>query len=197
MPDGCGLPRAPACGQAAALLGGALYAFAAPKLFYAALGQGNIASSQWIPFAMLYIVRAALPGGRARDAALAALFVALQAYAELSYATFLALFAAAAVLWGLIRALRTGTRKGAVNLLGRFLLIALLAGLALTPMLLNMLPDMRTEGNFLTSGGGFTDLFSADLAGYLLPTQLHPVFGDVIRGLPTTQPHAQTAATCP
>ncbi len=173
-------------GQVAALLGGALYAFAAPKLFYAALGQGNIASSQWIPFAMLYIVRAALPGGRARDAALAALFVALQAYAELTYATFLALFAAAAALWGLIQTLRTAPGSSTANaarLLGRFLLIALLAGLALTPMLLNMLPDMRAEGNFLTAGGGFADLFSADLAGYLLPTQLHPVFGDVIRGI--------------
>jgi hypothetical protein len=89
-------------GRAAALLGGLLYAFAAPKLFYAALGQGNIASSQWIPFAVLYIVRTALPDGRPRDAAMAALFIALQAYAELTYATFLALFAALAALWGLI-----------------------------------------------------------------------------------------------
>ena len=38
-------------------LAGALYAFASSKLFYAALGQGNIASSQWAPFAALYIVR--------------------------------------------------------------------------------------------------------------------------------------------
>ena len=40
-----------------AFLAGALYAFASSKLFYAALGQGNIASSQWAPFAALYIVR--------------------------------------------------------------------------------------------------------------------------------------------
>ena len=45
-----------------AFLAGALYAFASSKLFYAALGQGNIASSQWVPFAALYIVRTARPG---------------------------------------------------------------------------------------------------------------------------------------
>ena len=47
-----------------AFLAGALYAFASTKLFYAALGQGNIASSQWVPFAALYIVRTVRPGGR-------------------------------------------------------------------------------------------------------------------------------------
>ena len=44
-----------------------------------------------------------------------------------------------------------------------------------------MLPDLRAEGDFLTSGGGFADIFSADLAGYAVPTQLHPLLGGVIR----------------
>ena len=77
-----------------------MYAFASSKLFYAALGQGNIASSQWIPFAALYIMRAARPGGKMRDAALAALFLALQAYAEMTYASFLLVFAWAGVSMG-------------------------------------------------------------------------------------------------
>jgi Interleukin-like EMT inducer len=199
----------------AAFLGGVLYAFASSKMFYAALGQGNIASSQWIPFAVLYMVRAARPGGRAHDAVLAALFLALQAYAELTYASFLLIFALLAALWGLVRGFGhqvLGTRdhvsgtgyqqvsgQGSVGalsrnsgqpkpqvpnpwlLIARFLLIALLFLLAVTPFLANMLPDLRAEGDFFASGGGFSDLFSADLAGYALPTQLHPVLGDVIR----------------
>ena len=44
-----------------------------------------------------------------------------------------------------------------------------------------MLPDLRAEGDFLTSGGGFADIFSADLAGYAAPTQLHPLLGGLIR----------------
>jgi hypothetical protein len=164
----------------AAFVGGALYAFASAKIFYAALGQGNIASSQWIPFAALYTVRAARPGGRTHDAVLAALFMGLQAYAELTYASFLLIFAVLVALWGLVRALRHGAEK-AWRLIGRFLLIALLFLLAVIPFLANMLPDLRAEGDFFASGGGFSDQFSADLVGYTLPTQLHPLLGDSIR----------------
>jgi hypothetical protein len=160
----------------AAFLGGALYAFASSKMFYAALGQGNIASSQWIPFAALYLLRAARRDGRSRDAGMAALFLVLQAYAELTYASFLLLFAVLVALWGLLRSLAKPW-----SLIARFLLIGLLFTLGIAPFLANMLPDLRAEGDFFASGGGFSDQFSADLAGYALPTQLHPVFGDVIR----------------
>ena len=172
-------------------LAGALYAFASSKLFYAALGQGNIASSQWVPFAALYIVRAARPGGKAHDAALAALFLALQAYAEMTYASFLLVFAGLAFVWGggtLIRRQRDsakkrlhGTRRVITHHVARFTFLAVLFALAISPLLANMLPDLRTEGDFLTSGGGFADIFSADLAGYAVPTQLHPLLGGVIR----------------
>ena len=225
----------------AAILGGALYAFASAKLFYAALGQGNIASSQWIPFAILYIVRAARRDGRPRDALLAALFVTLQAYAELTYASFLGIFAALAVVWrvlGMMKTPRQVEDSGVLNLfsgspgqfplpgappvrslpagrrmkinpsavlcvicglfsgqntagqdrnasLGRFLarmaLLAALVAIGCAPILANMLPDLMTEGDFFTSGGGFADIFSADLAGYALPTQLHPLLGGIIR----------------
>jgi hypothetical protein len=186
-----------------AFFGGLLYAFASAKLFYAALGQGNIASSQWIPFAALYLLRMARPGGRLRDVALAALFFVLQAYAELTYASFLALWA---VAWGLLAILRAvlharrdatadethqvpgtsevpGTWWAILRPIARFALLALLVAAGIAPILANMLPDLRAEGDFFTSGGGFADLFSADLAGYALPTQLHPLLGGAIRDL--------------
>ena len=174
-----------------AFLAGALYAFASSKLFYAALGQGNIASSQWVPFAALYIVRTARPGGKARDAALAALFLALQAYAEMTYASFLLVFAGLAFVWGgvtLVRRQRHPAQTSAhparrviTHYVARFTFLAALFALAIAPLLANMLPDLRAEGDFLTSGGGFADIFSADLAGYVVPTQLHPLLGGVIR----------------
>jgi hypothetical protein len=171
----------------AAFLGGALYAFASAKLFYAALGQGNIASSQWIPFAALYLVRLARGQGGARPALLAALFTALQAYAELTYASFLLVFAAVAALWGASRLAHTPSRGVPFAcrfspFVLRFALWAALVLLALTPVLANMLPDLAAEGDFFTAGGGFTDIFSADLAGYAAPTQLHPLLGGWIQG---------------
>ncbi|MCX7669329.1 MAG: hypothetical protein N2439_04575, partial [Anaerolineae bacterium] len=174
----------------AAMIGALLYAFASAKLFYAALGQGNIASSQWIPFAVLYILRATRRRGRPRDAALAALFIVLQAYAELTYASFLGIFLVVAILWQIgaaVKASRAGTLRAKAGRLtsmwARVALLVALCGIGLTPILLNMLPDLAAEGDFFTAGGGFADIFSADLAGYLLPTQLHPVFGDFTRRL--------------
>jgi hypothetical protein len=169
--------------HAAAFVAGALYAFASAKLFYAALGQGNIASSQWAPFAALYILRTARAGGRNRDAALAALFLALQAYAELTYASFLLIFATLALIAGVHRASRgkRRRRREMAVVTGRFAAMGILFVLAIAPVLANMLPDLRAEGDFFTSGGGFADVFSADLVGYLVPTQLHPLLGGIVR----------------
>jgi hypothetical protein len=187
------LPSSPTSSFAmAAFLGGCLYAFASSKLFYASLGQGNIASSQWVPFAALYILRATRPAGRTRDATLAALFLVLQAYAEQTYASFLLIFALLAVMWGLVCAMQAGRRRpgvppGARRRLAPFVLrLALLGALSLfgiAPFLANMLPDLRVEGDFFTAGGGFADLYSADLVGFVLPTQLHPLLGGAIRQL--------------
>jgi hypothetical protein len=186
--------------ELAAFTGGAFYAFASAKMFYAALGQGNIASSQWVPFAALYIVRAGRAQGRWRDVVMAALFVALEAYAELTYASFLAIFAGVVLIWRLAgdwrrRATRPGTTDqerteadghrpataGSVAVLARFALLAVLSGIAILPFVANMVPDLRAEGDFFGSGGGFADIFSADLAGYLMPTQLHPLLGNLAR----------------
>jgi len=185
---------------AAAFLAGLLYAFSSSKLFYAALGQFNIASSQWIPFALLYIVRSGRPGARLRQPLLAALFLLLQAYAELTYASFLVIFIGlfagyrlaqiALRGWKERRARKAGEEGGRgqggrelISLVRNLALIGLLFVIGLTPVLANMLPDMRAEGDFLVEGGGFADIYSADLAGFALPTQLHPLLGDVVRGL--------------
>ncbi len=53
--------------------------------------------------------------------------------------------------------------------------------IGLVPYLLNMLPDMRAEGDFLVEGGGFSDIFSVDVLGFLFPTQLHPLLGVIAR----------------
>ncbi|MEZ4559150.1 MAG: hypothetical protein R2851_11150 [Caldilineaceae bacterium] len=50
-------PSPARCDLLGALAAGLVYGFASSKLFYAALGQFNIASSQWIPFCVLYLLR--------------------------------------------------------------------------------------------------------------------------------------------
>ena len=89
-----------------AFVAGLVYGFASSKLFYASLGQFNIASSQWIPFFALYLLcipwsRTATQGFRA--ALMAGLFLIFQTWAELTYATFLVIFSVLAFIYALIQ----------------------------------------------------------------------------------------------
>ncbi|MEX1018037.1 MAG: interleukin-like EMT inducer domain-containing protein [Litorilinea sp.] len=179
-----------------AIVAGIIYAFASSKLFYPALGQFNIASSHWIPFCALYLLQMAhapTAAGRARAAALAGLFLVFQAWSELTYASFLIIFGLLLFGGWLLQILRTRHRaptQGATRsqALGAWLTSGLIFGavfaVGLAPFLAAMLPDLRAEGDFFGMGGGFADIFSADLMGYLFPTMLHPWWGEWASRLP-------------
>ena len=167
--------------QVGAFVAGFVYAFASSKLFYAALGQFNIASSHWIPFTILYLWKMKEQPARRRYPLLAGLFLAFQAWAELTYASFLLIFIAFFALWMFASARwrRADISRGLRNLAW----VSLVFFVGLAPILANMIPDLRTEGDFFTSGGGFADVFSADLAGYLVPTMHHPLLGGMVHRL--------------
>lgn len=186
----CRLPLAPCPLPLASFFAGLIYAFSSCKLFYASLGQFNVASSQWIPFAVLYVLRAGRDR-RLRSAVLAALFLLFQAYAELTFASFLLLFIALYAFYEVFRRACASRQLRITHYESHFrpflrnlLLLAVLFLLGVIPFLVNMLPDLRAEGDFFTSGGGFADVFSADLAGYLWPTQLHPLLGQLAAASP-------------
>ncbi len=157
--------------------GGLLYAFASGKLAYAALGQWNIASSQWIPYYVLCLLQMGDNPRRWRYPLLAAVFMLLQAYAELTYASFLVLFTALWALWHLVARFRSGEL---LRLAGNLVLIGCVVAVGLLPVLVMMVPDLMVEGDIFVEKGGFADVFSADLLGYLVPTMYHPLFGSLV-----------------
>jgi len=168
--------------EVAAWLGGFVYGFASPKIFYAALGQFNIASSQWMPFYVLYLVRAFRTPRRWREWAMAALFLAFQAWSELTYASFLVIFTLAYALgWCVVRLWRRRGRA-CLRAVPGLVLLGALTLLAVSPIIGAMLPDMLAEGDFLVEGSGFAETFSADLLSFWLPTQLHPWVGEAVAG---------------
>ncbi len=179
----------------AALFAGLFYAFASAKLFYAALGQFNIASSQWIPFAVLFVVRL-MRSATARQAVvagfMAGFFMVLQAWAELTYASFLLIFFALTFVWWAVARISDAYRRGTSvtapagvnNYSTGVVVAAVVFVVGVSPFLIAMLPDLRTQVDLFSSGGGFADVFSADIMGYLVPTRLHPIFGGFAATLP-------------
>ena len=162
------------------LVAGCIYGFASCKLFYASLGQFNIASSQWIPFFVLFLLRMGRNPKRLRYPVLGGLFLTMQAWAEMTFASFLLIFTGLYALW--LAAVKP--RRQALTFLGGLLLMLALFAVGISPMLAAMLPDLRAEGDFWVRGTGFAEVFSADPVGLLLPTRLHPLFGKLVDRFP-------------
>ncbi|MFQ5577708.1 MAG: interleukin-like EMT inducer domain-containing protein, partial [Anaerolineae bacterium] len=161
-----------------AALAGFMVAFASSKLFYVSLGQYTMASTHWIPFAALYFIKMRRRPGEWRWPALCALFLVLQAYTEMIYASFLVIFMALYWLYWLAadrerRVLRPVYLRSAG-------LLAVLFGLGISPIMAAMLPDLQTGEGLLVVRGGFAGAFSADLLGFFIPTMRHPWLGGLV-----------------
>ncbi|MEZ4635481.1 MAG: hypothetical protein R2856_11025 [Caldilineaceae bacterium] len=115
-----------------------------------------------------------------------------QAWSELTYASFLLIFVGIYFVWQVVASAPGGSTQGMLRRLGLslrrqlppFLLMGAVTVAGLAPFLWAMAADLRLEGDFFASGGGFADIFSADLMGYLLPTRLHPLLGAWAAQLP-------------
>jgi hypothetical protein len=183
-----------------AAIAGGFYAFASNKLFYVALGQYNIASCHWVPFAILYVLRTRRDPLHLKNPLMAGLFLTLQAWAELTYASFLLVFMGLYWIWEMgygmwdVRYGMWNNKRSRnhspftihhslftiIPHLRAALIIALTFAIGLSPILAQMLPDLLAEGDFLVEGSGFADTFSADLLGFIVPTMRHPLLGNLV-----------------
>jgi len=151
----------------AAFLAGLVYAFGSNRAIYAALGHYNFVTSQWVPFYILYLLKT-LRETRYRNAALAGLFFALAALADMTYASLLGMFSLVVLLasWRTLRA-RAAT-------LLRIVLAAAVAVAIWSPVLLPVAGELA-KAEYALSGWGETVQLSADLAGLVSPTDLNPL----------------------
>jgi hypothetical protein len=162
----------------APFVAGALYAFSANKFLYASLGQFNIASSHWIPFYILILLKVTDPANskfKIQNSFLLGLFLLFQALSEFIFASFLIIFTVIYLTYWLIA--NRSTIRNLQSPISNLLLAVFVFLLPMSPILAAMVEDMLTEGDFIQRGLGFANIFSADLLGYFVPSHLHPVFG--------------------
>ena len=162
----------------AAFAAGLLYAFSANKFLYASLGQFNIASSQWIPFYILFLLKIFdAPNPPRKYGFLLGFFLLAQALSEFIFASFLILFSIVFVVYRLIAARgKIKNHKSKIINLG---VAVVVFTLPMLPILVAMIADMLSEGDFIQQGLGFSNIFSADLTGFFIPSHLHPLFGSL------------------
>jgi hypothetical protein len=164
-------PSSPPAAEWAALLAGLIYAFAANRAIYAALGHYDMVTTQWIPFYVLYLVKT-VREPKAKNAILAGLFATFSLLAEMIFGVFLGLFT---LVYLLVEGVRH-PRPARTRLILRLGLVIATAAVIWAPVGIPVLREM-VRGDYELQGWGDSVKLSADLAGLMTPTALHPLWG--------------------
>jgi hypothetical protein len=180
-------------GHLCPLLAGLIYAFGSNRAVYLALGHYDMVTTGCIPLYALYLVRSLRGSGPMRrsdwhNAAMAGLFFAFAALAEMIFAVFLALL----TLVFAVHHLRSsslaarlsyagGTQEESFTFRLRSLLlrlagIAFVAALFWGPVLVPIVREF-VSSDYALEGWGEGLKLSTDLLGFVTPTALHPIWG--------------------
>lgn len=158
----------------AAFAAGAVFAFAASRMMYTALGHYNFVTSQWFPFYTLFLLKT-LRGGNLKTIFLTGLLAAFCFYAELTFSVFLIFITL--ILWVSEWRMANGEWIAFIrHSLIRLTAVGLIAFLLTAPFILATLPDFLDPA-YAEPGWGEGLKLSADLAGLVTPTPLHPLSG--------------------
>ena len=179
--------------QLGAFIAGAVYAFSASRMIYAALGHYDMVTAQWFPFYSLFLLKALREPGY-RNAVLAGMFAVFALLAEMIFGVFLLFLTLILLLFEL----RDGKSPQPASYIPSsrghiayrvspaayrlIRVIPLLAVLVVTVAILwspVMIPVLRAfaQEDFALVGWGEGLKLSADLVGWFTPTPLHPIFG--------------------
>ena len=158
----------------AAFIAGTVYAFSASRMMYVALGHYNFVTIQWFPFYTLFLLKT-LREDAIKNVVLAALFAALCLYAELTYSVFLLFLTLILFTGGVTGRPQRLTRLQKSKQLGRLAIMGGLTFIFTAPFTLAVLPDFLNPA-FAEPGWGEGLKLSADLAGLVSLTPLHPLY---------------------
>lgn len=182
--------------QFAAFLAGVIFTFS-PFHMAHLLGHMQVMSLQWIPFYLLYLLRATSQSrtGQSwlRSALLAGLFLTLTGLCDWYFVLYLFFFTGLVLLWqwGLTMTEKQKT-QGAPRTT-RFIGIGLAAVVAgavmvalLSPLLLPMVRE-ATQFSFMVRPGSDLYILSASLLDFLIPNRLHTLLRPASFGWPGNQ----------
>lgn len=163
---------------AAPIVAGLYYMFLPFHLAHG-LGHFGAMQTQWLPLAILLTLLVLRRPTTLRLAGLVIVLV-VQTWTEHHYALWYALFAVLLVAWQWRRVgelLRS--EKALARIVPALVLLALIVGFSYAPTI----RVATSADNFLSLGEDQTVRFSADVASYVTPSAMHPVWGGAVRAL--------------
>ncbi|MBC8448565.1 MAG: hypothetical protein H8D78_12530 [Chloroflexi bacterium] len=192
----------------AAVVAGLVYAFAANRAVYAALGHYDMVSAQWLPFYALYLLKTIGGANEAgkreagrreagrrkacpyvRDAVLAGFFFTLAVLAEMIFGVFLGIFTLLVLVFSVrrsglgVRSSALGVRRWNLKPLLGLIIIGVTVAVLWSPVLVPIGREFAS-GEYALEGWGDAVKLSGDLVGMFTPAALHPLGGgDWVREL--------------
>jgi len=149
------------------IIAGLVFAFCPYRMVHT-IEHLNLASTQWIPFFFLFLLKTRQEPSP-RNAIWISLFFLLTLYSCWYYGVFLALFGFMFILFSL--------QTRVENLGAKTVLFSLVTLIGIAPILWNM-PESENLGNLYT-GLRDTQHYGADLLGFFIPSSFHPVLGSI------------------
>ncbi len=171
----------------AAFVAGVIFTYAPVHVAHL-LGHMQVISLEWIPFFVLYLLRAAGGGRRAhlpaagwRDIGLAAFFLTLVTLCDWYFVLYCLIFTAVVGAWYLLAVFR---RRAAAPTAWRGLsavaAIWLIWAAVLSPLLWPMVRE-ASQSRFMVPDPAQSRVLSADLLAFVTPQGFHPLWGEWAR----------------
>ena len=158
----------------AGFISGLIYTFS-PYHFAHALGHLNLLSIQWIPFYILFLFKT-IKEQKIQNGVLAAFFLIIVGLGDYTYAMYCLIFTVILILFYFLTDFKNFYRKEVII---RLITLFLIFGVGFFPFIYPLLKVlMNSPGNYMYAGGFST--YSADLVGFFIPTQLHPILGRLV-----------------
>lgn len=158
----------------AAFISGLIFMFC-PYHFAHALGHMNLTSMEWIPFYVLFLIKT-IREENIKNSFYAGIFLFLIAACNYEYLLYLFTFTALILLFYLWSDLSTILSKNALKKIG---VMVITFGVPFSLLIYPLLRELIFSGSTYMYAGGFTT-YSADLLGFFIPAQFHPVFGKFV-----------------
>lgn len=163
------------CGSdAAGLVGSIVFTFSPVYIAHAIAGHMDYVGAEFIPFFVLFFLRAFGPSLRWQNAVLSGLFLAMVALSNWGYLLFLTIFLVLHMLLGLVARRREYVRW---HILRQYLLLGATSALLIAPLGVPMLLASSSGNYDMTRYAGGAALDVADLFGFVTPSPYHPLLG--------------------
>ena len=161
----------------ASFISGLIFAFCPYHFAHAFNGHLNLVSTEWIPFYVLFLIKTHEEDGN-KNAVLAGISLFLISLCSWHYMGFMIIFTGFFILYQFW----FNRNELNINFLKRFILLMLVFSVLILPFIYPMLMEILS-GNYTTQRIDFAATFSADLLGFFVPSQLHPIFGNYVKGI--------------